>query len=155
KQLTDWLRRSHAVSRIEIDDGWSDDRDVSMLIGQWAWLDTRGLVEDHGGGRSLLRVSMHLRPTSRGVLSALALATALLTAAAAGVGFRWPLGGAIAAITAVLVTAFSAWRTAQATAILQRGLDTVTGRMGMVPLKSGPARPPLIAPSLLRVYGLR
>jgi GT2 family glycosyltransferase/sugar lactone lactonase YvrE len=154
-QLTDWLRRSRSVSRIEIDDGWSDDRDVSLLIERWAWLDTRALVEDHGAGKSLLRVSMHLRPTSLGVLSALALAAALLTAAVVGAGFRWPLGGAIAAILALAVTGVTAWRTAQATAILQRGLKTVTMRMGMTPMKSGPARPPLIAPSLLRVYGLR
>ena len=50
-QLTDWLRRSRAVGIIEIDDGWSDDRDVSVLVGRWAWLDTRALVEDHGSGR--------------------------------------------------------------------------------------------------------
>ena len=49
-QLTDWLRRSRAVRSIEIDDGWSDDRDVSVLVGRWAWLDVRALAEEHGGG---------------------------------------------------------------------------------------------------------
>ena len=29
-QLTDWLRRSRAVRSIEIDDGWSDDHDLSV-----------------------------------------------------------------------------------------------------------------------------
>ena len=61
-QVTDWLRRSHAVHAIEIDEGWSDDRDVSVFVGRWAWLDIRALVEDHGSGRALLRVSTHLRP---------------------------------------------------------------------------------------------
>src|SRR5204863_4686671 len=37
--LTDWLRRSRAVRSIEIDDGWVDDRDVSVFIGRWAWID--------------------------------------------------------------------------------------------------------------------
>ena len=68
-QLTDWLRRSRAVRTIEIDEGWSDDRDVSVLVGRWAWLDVRALVEEHGGGKALLRVSTHLRPTSFGVVS--------------------------------------------------------------------------------------
>ena len=63
-QLTDWLRRSRAVRSIEIDDGWSDDRDVSVLVGRWAWLDVRALVEEHGAGKTLLRVSTHLRPTT-------------------------------------------------------------------------------------------
>src|SRR3954471_2315279 len=49
-QLTDWLRRSRAVRSIEIDEGWSDDRDVSVFVGRWAWLDVRALVEEHGGG---------------------------------------------------------------------------------------------------------
>src|SRR5229473_2642350 len=47
-ELTDWLRRSRAVRIIEIDDGWSDDRDVSVLVSRWAWLDVRALVEEHG-----------------------------------------------------------------------------------------------------------
>ena len=62
-RLADWLRRSRAVRTIEIDEGWSDDRDVSVFVGRWAWLDARALVEEHGGGKSMLRVSTHLRPT--------------------------------------------------------------------------------------------
>jgi DNA-binding beta-propeller fold protein YncE len=154
-QLTDWLRRSRAVSIIEVDDGWSHDRDVSVLVGRWAWLDTRALVEDHGAGRCLLRVSTHLRPTSLGVLSAVALATALSVAVATGVALRWPLAGVIAATFAVAITAFTAWRTAQTTAILHRGVDAVTSGLGMTAMKSGPARVPLVAPSVMRSYGMR
>ena len=154
-QLTDWLRRSRAVRHIEVDDGWSDDRDVSVLVGRWAWLDARALVEDHGAGKSLLRISTHLRPTSLGILSVMALAAALLAAAYGGLALRSPVAGATAATLAVAVVAFTAWRTAQATAILHRGVETVTGRLGMTPMKGGPARVPLIAPSMLRTYGLR
>ena len=125
-RLTDWLRRSRAVGIIEVDDGWSGDRDVSVLVGRWAWLDTRALVEDHGAGKGLLRVSTHLRPTSLGIVSALALAAALSTAVVTGVALRWPLAGAVAALLAVAVTGFIAWRTAQTTAILHRGVEAVT-----------------------------
>ena len=89
-EITDWLRRSRAVRTIEIDEGWADDRDVSVLVGRWAWVDVRALVEDHGAGRGLLRVSTHLRPTTLGVVSAVALGVALLVAASAGVALRWP-----------------------------------------------------------------
>ncbi len=68
-QLTDWLRRSRAVRSIEIDEGWSDDRDVSVFVGRWAWLDVRALVEEHGGGKTLVRVSTHLRPTTFGIVT--------------------------------------------------------------------------------------
>src|SRR4029077_8712033 len=95
-QLTDWLRRSRAVRTIEIDDGWSDDRDVSVFVGRWAWLDVRALVEEHGGGKSLVRVSTHLRPTAFGVVTAVGLGAALLVGAATGVALRQrlpPAGG--------------------------------------------------------------
>ena len=153
--LTDWLRGSRAVRRIEVDQGWSHDRDVSVLVGRWAWLDVRALVEDHGAGRCLLRVSTHLRPTSLGTLGALALMAGLLTAASAGLALRWPPAGALAAAAALALTAFTAWRTAQTTALLHRGVRAVAERFGMLALPRGSARPPLVTPPLLRTYGLR
>jgi len=153
--LTDWLRQSRAVRTIEIDEGWSDDRDVSVFVGRWAWLDVRALVEDHGGGRSLLRVSTHLRPTAFGVVTALTLGAALFAGAVFGVALRWPLAGVIAAVLTLMLAAVAAWRTAQTAAIVGRGLDKVTAGSGLIAMPSGPARPPLVAPSLLRMYGLR
>jgi GT2 family glycosyltransferase/sugar lactone lactonase YvrE len=153
--LIDWLRRSRAVRAIEIDEGWSDDRDVSVPVGRWAWLDVRALVEDHGGGRSLLRVSTHVRPTPLGVIGAVVMGAALLVAASAGVALRWPVPGAVAALLTLLILAFTSWRTAQATAILRRGMEKVALDAGMTAMPSGPARAPLVAPSLLRTYGLR
>jgi GT2 family glycosyltransferase len=154
-QFTDWLRRSRAVRTIEIDEGWSDDRDVSVFVGRWAWLDVRALVEEHAGGKSLLRVSTHLRPTSFGVVTALGLGVGLLVGAAAGVALRWPLIGTIVAAATVSLILFVLYRTAQATAIAQRGLRHVTLGAGMVAMPSGPARAPIVAPTIVRMYGLR
>ncbi|HEX3703425.1 MAG TPA: glycosyltransferase [Vicinamibacterales bacterium] len=154
-QLTDWLRRSRAVRSVEVDEGWSNDRDVSVFVGRWAWLDVRALVEEHAGGKALVRVSTHLRPTTFGVVTAVALGVALLVAAFRGFALNQPLGAAIAATLMLVVIAFASWRTAQVTAILRRGIERVAVDGGMMVLKSGPARVPLIAPSILRVYGLR
>ncbi|MBI4484781.1 MAG: hypothetical protein HY655_02110, partial [Acidobacteria bacterium] len=153
--LTDWLRKSRAVRTIEIDEGWSDDRDVSIFVGRWAWIDVRTLVEEHSGGKALLRVSAHLRPTSFGVVTAIGLGLTLLVAAVAGVAWRWPLAGAVAVTTMLVVVGFTLWRTAQATAILRRGIARIAAGAGMLALKSGPAHAPLIAPTILRTYGLR
>lgn len=154
-QLTDWLRRSRAVRVIDVDEGWAHDRDVSILAGRWAWLDLRALVEEHAAGKALLRASTHLRPTGFGVLAAFAIGAALVTAASAGVALRWPMAGAITAAFALLIPAYVAWRTAQATAIMQRALAAVAAKQEMVQMKSRAARVPLVAPSLLRIYGLR
>jgi len=153
--LIDWLRGTHAVHRIEVDEGWSLDRDVSILVGRWAWIDVRALVEEHAGGKTLVRFSTHLRPTSFGVVSSMALAAVLAAAALAGVAFRYPFAGATAALMGLVVILFSAYRIAQSTALLTRGVRAVTLGRGMTRLKTRPARLPLLSPSLLRVYGLR
>jgi GT2 family glycosyltransferase/DNA-binding beta-propeller fold protein YncE len=154
-QLTDWLRRSRAVSVIEIDDGWAHDRDISVPAGRWAWVDLRALVEDHGAGKTMLRIGTHVRPTIVGVGGALLLASALLAAALTGVALRWPLAGAAAATLTVVIAAFGVWRTAQTMAILRRGVQQVAARLDLAALPPGPARVPLVGPSLLRTYGLR
>ena len=154
-QLTEWLRRSRSVRTIDLDDGWSDDRDVSIPVGRWAWLDVRALVEEHGSGKSLLRVSTHLRPTIFGVVSALALGLALFVAAGAGLALRWPAGGAIVAVLTLVVIGLAARGTARATSVLRRGVLGVAASQNMVRMPSGPARVPILAPSLLRIYGLR
>jgi DNA-binding beta-propeller fold protein YncE len=154
-QFTDWLRRSRAVQTIEIDDGWSDDRDVSVLVGRWAWLDVRALVEEHGAGKSLVRVGMHLRPTTFGVVAAVGIGAALLGGATAGVALRWPVVGRIAAALTALLILGVVRATARAAAIVRCGIEQVTVGSGMAVMRSGAARAPLIAPSLLRTYGLR
>jgi GT2 family glycosyltransferase/DNA-binding beta-propeller fold protein YncE len=164
-QLTDWFRRSRAVRSIEIDDGWSDDRDVSVLVGRWAWLDVRALVEEHGGGKSLVRLSTHLRPTTFGFVAAIGIGCALLAGATSGAAIlagaasdtlrSWRIGGTIVSSLTVLLILGVLWRTAQTTAIVRRGIARVTLGSGMVAMPSSAARVPLIAPSLLRMYGLR
>ena len=181
-QLTDWLRRSRAVRSIEIDEGWSDDRDVSVYVGRWAWVDVRALVEEHAGGKVLVRISTHLRPTSFGFVAALGIGGALLFGAASPVVLRWRLvsfagpagsigaflvgstvnsmlfwrsAGTVVSTLAVALIVGVGWRTAQTTAIVRRGIARVTLGAGMIAMPSSPARAPLIAPSLLRVYGVR
>jgi GT2 family glycosyltransferase len=153
--LTTALRRSRAVRTVVIDEGWSDDRDVSVFVGRWGWLDVRALVEDHGSGKCLLRLSTHLRPTAFGLTAALTLGVLLLGAISAGVAYRWPVAGVVAALMTAAVSACAAWRTAQAAAIVGREAAGIARAEGMVTMPSGPARAPLIAPTLLRTYGLR
>src|SRR5262249_48614270 len=90
-----------------------------------------------------------------GVVSAVVTAAALLAAAITGVALRWPPAGAIAAAICLAIAAFAAWRTAQATAIVQRAVKSIATEQGMVSMKPVPARVPLLSPSMLRVYGLR
>jgi len=115
----------------------------------------RALVEEHGSGKVLVRISTHLRPTTFGIVSAVGLGMVLLVGAATGVVLRWPQAGTFVALFTLGLIMVVAWRTAQTTALVQRGIAHVTVGSGMVRMPPGPARVPLVAPSLLRMYGLR
>ncbi|HJZ71459.1 MAG TPA: glycosyltransferase, partial [Vicinamibacterales bacterium] len=164
-QLTDWLRRSRAVRTIEIDEGWSDDRDVSAFVGRWAWLDVRAMVEDHAGGKALVRISTHLRPTTFGIVAALAIGGALLAGATFGATIlaeatsgtlrNWRIAGTLVSSLTLLLIMRVLWRTAQTTAIMRRAVSGVTIGNGMVALPSHATRAPMVGPPLLRAYGLR
>jgi hypothetical protein len=115
----------------------------------------RALVEEHSGGKSLVRISTHLRPTTFGIVAALGIGGALLVGAIFGAAVTWRLAGTIVSAFTVLLIVSVLWRTAQTTAIVRRGIAKVTLGAGMVAMPSSPVRAPLIAPSLLRMYGLR
>ena len=74
-RMVDRLRIVRFGRGIQVDDGWRPDRDISIAIGPWAWAHVQALVEDHGTGRCLFRVRIHVRPRG-GVLWPLASAAA-------------------------------------------------------------------------------
>jgi sugar lactone lactonase YvrE len=154
-RLTAGLHRSRPGRRVAVDDGWSEDRDVSLLVGRWAWLDLRALVEEHERGRCLLRVGTSLRPTVLGVTAAVGIGAALTAAVIAGLAYRWPLASAVAALTTLGIGLFTATRTTLTSAIARQSVERVAASHEMLAFPTGPAPAPLSAPSLLHAYGLR
>ncbi|HKE88069.1 MAG TPA: glycosyltransferase [Vicinamibacterales bacterium] len=78
------LRARRVGHRIQVDDGWRADRDLSVALGSWAWAHVRTLVEDHGTGRCLLRVRLDVRLRVSAVALVGALVSAVLLARAYG-----------------------------------------------------------------------
>src|SRR5262249_9476245 len=72
-----------------------------------------------------------------------------------GVAYRYPRVGSLVAAAVVVLVLLVLYGTAQATAIARRGIGSVASQAGMTALPSGPARAPLLAPSVLRRYGVR
>jgi len=62
------LRSARVGREVHVDDGWRSDRDVSVGVGAWGWIDLRAVVEDHGAGKCLLRVRLQLRLRSATML---------------------------------------------------------------------------------------
>jgi glycosyltransferase involved in cell wall biosynthesis len=129
--LADRLRQQRAVRQIEIDSGWWEDRDLTVVPRGWFRLDVRGLVEDHGGGKCLHRFAVHSRLTTAAALPL------LVAAAAAGAlryaGVSWFVAMAIVGTGAVLLAARGVL---SASRLIFRALDAVATGMGMSVLPS-------------------
>ena len=138
--FVDQLRKSRVSSDIEVDLGWWSDRDVSLAIGPNLRLDVRGLVEDHGAGKCLLRARLRLR----GVWLIALLVAIGAAAGLSGVANDGWQGTALLALAAcasvALVRIFS--HLIDATAIACDAITRVAGQFGMVDL-----RPDVDAPS--------
>ena len=132
--------------------GGPTDRDVSVLVGRWAWLDGRALVEDHGAGKGLLRVTTHFAAESLGIFARSRwrrrCSPRRAPASRSGGPGRRDGRAARRGVDGGHRVADRA-----GTAILHRGVEAVATGLGMIPMKSGPARPPLVAPSMLGAYG--
>ena len=154
-KLTERIRGARPGHTLAVDDGWSHDRDLSVLIGRWAWLDLRALVEVHEQGSCLVRIGSYLRPTALGVTTSVVLGLALTVAASAGFAYRWPTAGIAAATLTLGAGLYAAARTARVVAMVRLALERVAQALGLGSLHRTPAQPGRLAPSLLRRYGLR
>jgi GT2 family glycosyltransferase len=102
------LRQQRAVRLIELDSGWWENRDLTIINYTWFRLNVRALVEDHGGGHCLHRVAVWSRPTAAAAPYLVAAAGAVL--ALRYTGLSWvasttivgtlTLAGAVASILA-------------------------------------------------------
>ena len=132
------LRASRPTQLVDLDDGWHADRDLSVAVGRWGWLNVRVLVEEHAQGRCLVRTGASLRPSPAGIALGVLLAIAVAAAASTSGRLGWPLGAVSLAVTAAIV-ARSIWQTTRVTAVLNRALTRVAGDAGLLPLPLQPA----------------
>jgi hypothetical protein len=79
--IVERLRTARFGRDVHVDDGWRSDRDITVGLGLWGWVDLRALVEDHGAGKCLLRVRLQLRLRT-GTLLLLALPAVLFAVTA-------------------------------------------------------------------------
>ena len=137
-ELAGVLRAVRPAQRVDIDDGWHADRDLSVAVSRWGWLHVRSLVEEHADGRCLFRVGMLLRPSFAGAVEALTLALGLVAATSAAVALRWPLVTLVSVVAVAAIFTRAAWQTTRAIAVLERALERVIASAGMIPLPAGP-----------------
>jgi GT2 family glycosyltransferase/DNA-binding beta-propeller fold protein YncE len=131
-ELAAVLRASRPAQVVELDDGWHADRDLSLAVGHWGWLDLRVLVEEHAEGRCLVRVGTRFRFGPAGFAGASGLiAMASLGAMAI---IDWPMAGTSLVTISGGIVARAAWRTGRAVSVVRRALARVGSAADFVPL---------------------
>jgi GT2 family glycosyltransferase len=137
-ELAGVLRSARPARSVDVDDGWRADRDVSVAVGRWGWLDARVLLEEHGGPKVLFRVATKLRPTLKGITLALTLAVSAVAATSAAISFKWPLLSVATAAFVAIVFTRAAWATMRVVAVMRHAVERATGAAEMIRV---PARP--------------
>jgi GT2 family glycosyltransferase len=111
--------RASRTQAIVIDDGWQTNRDISVRVSRWSWIDLRVLVEHHAPAKRLARAGMRLRFTPAG-LATIALAYAVLVA---GITSELKINAGWMFLMAAAVLAFVArwvWRAAETLLAVER-----------------------------------
>ncbi|HEU4688198.1 MAG TPA: glycosyltransferase [Vicinamibacterales bacterium] len=133
-ELTGLLRAARPARAVQVADGFRADRDLSVAVGKWGWLDVRSLIEEHGGPRCLLRVGLRLRSTMAGVVLALGLLLALL-AARTIVLVEWPSASIGFAVAVALIVGRAAWQTSSAVSATRAAIERAAFTVGMTPIR--------------------
>ena len=126
--ITRWVRRRRPSVQIALDEGWWENRDLTIDHGS-VRLDVQALVEDHGDGRCLCRLRARARLRADAIplrADAIPLIVALLVAIVlAGANLMvWSLG-ALAAAIVVTRDAVNAW------SLLSDAFDATAAERGM------------------------
>ncbi|MBL8141062.1 MAG: glycosyltransferase [Acidobacteria bacterium] len=137
--VLDALRLARLTPWIDISDGLQQSRDVSLALGRWGWYDLAALVEEHAGGRVLVRVRTTLRPSALTVALAVVSFGAILAASMTTWSRLGPLPAFATMLLAFSTLAYTVYRSAGTLAGLRGVVRHAFESLGASPI--GGARP--------------
>jgi hypothetical protein len=130
-RIVERVRSTRIATALEVDDGWHGNRDVSLQLGRWGRFDVQLLVEEHAGGKVLVRIARRLRVTpsfTAAFASLFVIAASLMTAASA----VWLTALPLALMAALAVRAF--WHAGGTVALADAVMTRVLLEAGSMPL---------------------
>ena len=134
--IADRLRRQRIVRNVELDSGWWQDRDLTMVDQAGFKVDVRALVEDHGGGRCLCRLALRSRMTATLPVAFASIAAVVVLLLRAGL-IGWPAAAAVVALGAI---ALPVTHRSIAARVLSRTINGVAAELALTELDRGTAR---------------
>jgi GT2 family glycosyltransferase len=130
-RIVERVRSTRIATALEVDDGWHGNRDVSLQLGRWGRFDVQMLVEEHAGGKVLVRLARRLRVTPFFVVSLgslLVIAVAALTVSSSA----WLTALPIVIMLALMTRAF--WHAGGTVALADAVMTRVLLEAGSMPL---------------------
>ena len=134
--IADRLRRQRIVKNVELDSGWWEDRDLTMVDHAWFKVDVRTVVEDHGDGRCLCRLAMRSRMTATLPAALVSGGAAITVLQRAGL-IGWPAGAAVVALWTIVLPVVDMSIAAR---VLSRAINGVAAELGLMPIERGTDR---------------
>jgi hypothetical protein len=131
--MTDRLRSSPLTGSLEIEDGWLTARDIRVAVWPFAWLDLLVLVENHGAGRSFVRIGHRLRPAAAAIVGALAIAAWPIARLQAATPVASSTAGVVSLI-GVLLTGAAFWRSTRTLSAARGLIADLAREVDMQPL---------------------
>jgi hypothetical protein len=140
-RMTGRLRSSPLTRTLELGDGWLTGRDIRVPVWPFAWLDLRVLVENHGAGRSLIRIAQRVQPAALSIAAVLVMAAWPIARLQAATVVTSSIAGAGSAI-GVLLAGIALWRITRTASAARRLIAEVAQEVNMQPLQTRvPSRP--------------
>ena len=133
--MTDRLRSSPLGHTFEIEDGWLTGRDVRVPVWPFAWLDLRVLVENHGAGRSLVRVGHRLELSALSIVVALAIAAWPIARLQAATLVASAMSG-VCSLIGVLLAGTALWRITRTLSVARSLIAELAQEVDMQPLRT-------------------
>jgi GT2 family glycosyltransferase len=138
-ELVGVLRAARPPRIVDIDEGWRQDRDLSLAIGRWGWLHVRTLVEEHEQGACLFRIRTRLSPSFAGTLRGVTLAVVVAGGMSASMFIYEPSVTLLVSVIAIVaIGARAAWQAVRAATVLDRAVEQVCTGAGLVDLSIAP-----------------
>jgi GT2 family glycosyltransferase len=138
-KMTCRLRDSPLTRTLKIEDGWPTARDIRVAVKAFAWLDLLVLVEDHGAGRSMVRVGHKLRPAALSVIAALAIIAWTIVEVRGETVIPW-WAASTAGIIGLLLIGTAVWRSARTLAAASYVIRELALEVNMWPISTRSAR---------------
>jgi hypothetical protein len=127
------LRDSPLTRTLKIEDNWPIARDIRIAVRPFAWLDLLVLVENHGDGRSLIRVGHRLRPAALTIIGALAIVAWTIVFVRGDLVIPWWVASA-GGIAGFLLAGAALWRVTRTQTVAKQLIAELAMEIEMQPI---------------------